>query len=47
MFLEKGLQTGKSLSEYIFFGDPIEKKISRQKSDEIEDAVSVDIKRTK
>jgi hypothetical protein len=36
MLLEKRLQAGKFCSEYILFRDPIEKKISRQKSDEVE-----------
>jgi len=46
IFLQKGLQTWKSLSEYILFGYPIEEEIAYDKSDEIEDPVSIDIKRT-
>ena len=46
IFLQKGLQTWKSLSEYILFGNPINKEISYDKRNEVEDAVSIDIKRT-
>ncbi len=46
MILEKGLQTGKFRSEYIFFDDPRKEKISYHKCDEIEYSVSIDIERT-
>lgn len=46
ILLEKGLHTGKRLSENILFGDPIEKKISCQKRYDVEYPVSIDIERT-
>jgi hypothetical protein len=46
MILEKSLQTRKFHSEYIFFGDPREEKISAYESDEIKYPVSIDIERT-
>lgn len=46
MFFKKCLQTGESLSEYIFFADPIEKEISRQKCYDIEYPIPIDINRS-
>lgn len=47
VLFEKSLQTREFRSENILFGDPIEEKISREKCDEIEYAIPVNIERTK
>lgn len=46
ILFQEGLQVRECLSEYILFGYPIEEEIAYDKSDEIEDPVSIDIKRT-
>lgn len=43
ILLEKCLHTREFVSEYIFFGKSMEKKIARQKCDEIEDTISINI----